>query len=206
MKCRTLCDWSRFYGDSDSEIEYYSQNSRIDSFAACSYVKNSNFMFIGASGTGGALNCNSECKLLIEETSFYGCASNKQGGAIYASSIAHCILNRVCGFGCHSVSANDQFCSISISWVKTTNKNEIHESSICNSIALPKSSYTIEFFNGCIVMEKMNESNNECYSHSGLSVSPSLNGDIVASYISYSSISNNTMISSICISFFTKCC
>ena len=117
--------------------------------------------------------------------------------ALYFNNIGCCILNRVCGFGCHSTASLYHF-----DYIYTSNSvdyfSKIDESSICYSFS-ESSRYTLYHNYGCISFKKLNMSNNKHSYYSAIYAAPTANSQSLSFSLNYSSIANNTAKSRGCI-------
>ena len=125
FSCKLTFDWGDFYGN--ETIQIFDRNFQkeinydVSSYPMGNvYVKDSYFELITHYNRGGAIyfqTNDADSRLLAEDSQFVNCSSNQKGGAIFKGSYGHCVLNRLCRYGCKTFSPNDDsyggpFCNV----------------------------------------------------------------------------------------------
>jgi hypothetical protein len=159
------------------------------------YVHDCVFSYCSSSSNGGALICGSNVyRLLVEQTAFISCSTlSGAGGGIYFSNSAsgECVLSRICGYNCSSTGSGP-FAYIYLK-NDVNNKNYVNDSSFTRSLKKSGSpARALYIFNGNILCQSVNISNNECDSYSGIYCRPTASSVSDTCCISHSSIVNNT--------------
>jgi hypothetical protein len=170
------------------------------------YVNNCIFSNIVSTSFGGAI-LSDKCvsKLLVEQSSFIACkTSNSSGGGVFFvnTNSGQCVMSKICAFNCSTtlnITTYGQFAYI-VAQNNLNKKNHLRDSSVAHTLKESKrSEYTVTLSYGGVKFESDNISNNDCSDTSAFHCSPTIYG---SSYVSYSSIVNNTAINYGCI-FFT---
>jgi hypothetical protein len=167
------------------------------------YVHDCVFYCCSSDSDGGALYCNYRVyRMLVEKSSFISCkTSSFNGGGIYfwSSSNGECVLSRICGFNCSSInSATDGTTAVGpFGYIYTKNnntyRNHVNDSSITHTLKECKySCYSLYLYNGNILCQSVNLTNNECFGRTALYCSHIGSTESDTHCISYSSIVNNT--------------
>ena len=162
--------WSDFYQNEnllkyDMVLIYGSDSERLIYNHGNIYVKYSYFFSLISANHGGAISfisSNNEDLILIENSAFYDCFTNKTGGGIYKNSENSCVLNRVCGFNCKTSGLDSShgapFCNIFCSNTKGI-INNIFDSQIafCND---KEGKYVVHLYYGEHNLKGNNITNN----------------------------------------------
>ena len=164
------------------------------------YVTNCVFEFITSSSPGGALyfkGSSQESKLFIEQSLFTEVRSYDFCGAIYFDDNSHCVLAKVCGYKCNTISnGNCQFDAVYTSDALTY-KNEVNDSSIVYTFNSDSGAYyTLCHDYGRIIVNSVNFSRNYCSCVSCIRCEPSKSTQTQSCdpscLISLSTFTNNT--------------
>jgi len=175
--------WNDFFSGAPqttlSSVEY---NSRQNPTTASVHVLNCLFNRINSGSDGGALYCTSTTSFLVESSSFFTCkTSSSNGGAIYVSNAAQCVLYRVCGNDCCSTNTGTTYYQFACMRVidSVSNKNYVNYSSISRCVNTNSNSYyTIETDYGIICGLSVNSSINKCHYSPGFRTLPSVDNRI----------------------------
>ena len=200
-------DFNTFYGTSTNLSVGEDLSAGVGSVTLSGedvYVYNSMFR---ECTFGGAINCTSSKRLLIEDSSFISCSTTyAYGGAIYCSSSGlKSILNKLRAFNCSNKFSNSYYYSYGQCFFIQAGSNfdcnnYINHSSIYSSFSsFSNSYYALRVSNGNIKLTKDNITNNGCSYYSALYCSTGQN--LVR--ISYLSFVNNTAKYYGCLQFYS---
>ena len=195
--CFMRLEWSNYFDEQQSPNQIlknglYNNQNKTTYFLSSVHVYDSMFTDCSSS-IGGAISFSGK-RILIEFTTFSECeATSTNGGAIYASN-CECILNCVCCFKCLTVDYGQFIITEYI-----TNRNYIHQSSVCSVVEIKSGSYApIDFISGKQECKSLNVSHYQVSFYSSLLLQSSTSTE---SIISYCSLSNNHATIDQCICF-----
>ena len=117
--------------DRINESQKYSWNGHV-------YIFECEFIACEATGSdGGAILVESSTftNMQLESSSFINCKTDKDAGAIWFGRDGHCVISKVCGFGCCATKEDSYFL---FHYVETTEldeyKNQVNDSTVTHSI------------------------------------------------------------------------
>ena len=199
MKIFLLIEWTDFYTDGSEGTDLNStinktQRNDLSSYENA-YVHDCSFSYVSGSSYGGVIYYSIESKLLIERSSFKSCNSTSHGGVIYINGRGDCVISFVCAVKCNTYdSCNGQFCYV-MAGQNENYKNYILDSSITLTEQI-NGRYTFRHRYGNILCQRVNASNNEVSTYSGIYIE-----NTPMSSISFSSFRNNTADDYSCICY-----
>ena len=197
LLCFKRCSWDDYYKDTiEPTITTLGnttnpQKTQHIPTASTVYIYNSAFAECSSSSYGGAISYSiSNGKILIEFSTFSSCSTTKYGGGVYAYGCSDCLTNCVCSYNCFTKDRGQFIYTNSI-----TNKNYIHQSSVCSNGDKSEGYAPIYLYKGEQQIQSVNISNNYVSRFSAYLC----NYCSPTHQVTYCSIINNTTESDVCV-------
>jgi hypothetical protein len=201
--CKERSAWNDYFSGTSQPHVISQQTTRQTPSNQCVHILNCLFQSVTSTSNGGAVSCGtSVAYLLVESTSFFSCkTSGSYGGAICynSQSSGQSVLHTVCGNDCSTSGSYGHHIAIFVYNTALT-KNYVNYSSFSRCLN-EQQGEALSIYNGKICCPSLNVSMNRCSWCSAIYFIHYSDSNSVTCSLSYSSIVDNSAVSSTCIYF-----
>jgi hypothetical protein len=195
--------WNDYFSGTSQPQVINQQTTRQTPSNESVHILNCLFQSVTSTSAGGAVSCGTSVTyLLVESSSFFSCkTSSGSGGAIYFGNTnnGQSILHTVCGYDCSTSSTYGQHIAIFVG-NNPLAKNYVNYSSFSRCLNEQRNE-VLAIYYGKVCCPSLNVSMNRCNSYSAIWFYSYGDSNSVTCSLSYSSIVDNSAVSSTCIYF-----